>query len=65
MSTPELSLVVVTAFLASIVAAVVGFRGGVILLPVLIAVCGVRDAVSLGVSIDLRSALCWARLTGV
>lgn len=45
MTTPELTLLVVVALAGSTVAAVVGFGGGVILLPVLVAVRGVREAV--------------------
>jgi uncharacterized membrane protein YfcA len=41
----ELLLLIGAAFLASTVAAVAGFGGAVILLPVLVAIFGVRDAV--------------------
>ncbi|MGC8635115.1 MAG: TSUP family transporter [Candidatus Limnocylindrales bacterium] len=45
MSLPELLLVALTAFVAATLAAVAGFGGAAVLLPVLVAAFGVRDAI--------------------
>ena len=45
MSAANLILLVGGAFVASTLAAVAGFRGAAILLPLLVAVFGVRDAI--------------------
>ena len=45
MTLPDLVLVVVASFLAATLAAVAGFGGAAVLLPVLVAAFGVRDAI--------------------